>query len=36
LRAHGFALAHLGPRVLRTETAVTAALALVKAARGSM
>ena len=32
LRAKGFELAHLGPRVLRTETAVVAALALAKAA----
>lgn len=32
LRDHGFELAHLGARVLRTETAVVAALALVKAA----
>lgn len=32
LRAHGFELAHLGARVLRTETAVVAALALAKAA----
>jgi RsmE family RNA methyltransferase len=31
LRGAGFALAHLGPRVLRTETAVVAALALAKA-----
>lgn len=35
LRAAGFTLAHLGVRVLRTETAVIAALTLVKAARGS-
>ncbi|HET7535583.1 MAG TPA: RsmE family RNA methyltransferase [Candidatus Didemnitutus sp.] len=34
LRAHGFALAHLGERVLRTETAVVAALTLLKSARG--
>ncbi len=34
LRAHGFTLAHLGPRVLRTETAVVAALAVLKSARG--
>ncbi len=31
LRAHGFTLAHLGARVLRTETATVAAIALVKA-----
>ena len=31
LRASGFTLAHLGTRVLRTETAVVAAVALVKA-----
>jgi 16S rRNA (uracil1498-N3)-methyltransferase len=31
LRENGFELAHLGPRVLRTETAVVAALALAKA-----
>lgn len=31
LRGAGFALAHLGTRVLRTETAVVAALAVVKA-----
>ncbi len=36
LRTHGFTLAHLGPRVLRTETAVVVALTLVKAARGSL
>src|SRR5262249_37614716 len=34
LRAHGFALAHLGPRVLRTETACIAAIALVRARIG--
>ena len=33
LRAHAFDLVHLGPRVLRCETAVVAALTLVKAAR---
>jgi 16S rRNA (uracil1498-N3)-methyltransferase len=33
-RQHGFSLAHLGPRVLRTETACIAALAVVKAQRG--
>jgi RsmE family RNA methyltransferase len=32
----GFVLAHLGARVLRTETAVTAAVALVKAGLGMM
>ena len=32
LRGAGFELAHLGPRVLRTETAVVAAVALAKAA----
>ncbi|HEY1848006.1 MAG TPA: RsmE family RNA methyltransferase, partial [Opitutaceae bacterium] len=31
LRARGFTLAHLGTRVLRTETAVVAALAIAKA-----
>jgi 16S rRNA (uracil1498-N3)-methyltransferase len=31
LRAKNFSLVHLGPRVLRTETAVVAAVALVKA-----
>jgi 16S rRNA (uracil1498-N3)-methyltransferase len=31
LRAKNFTLAHLGPRVLRAETAVTAAVAIVKA-----
>ncbi len=36
LRAAGFVLAHLGRRVLRLETAVTIALALVKAARGTL
>ncbi|MSU51433.1 MAG: 16S rRNA (uracil(1498)-N(3))-methyltransferase [Opitutus sp.] len=35
-RAHDFTLAHLGPRVLRTETAVTAALALVRTKLGLM
>jgi 16S rRNA (uracil1498-N3)-methyltransferase len=34
LRAHGFALVHLGPRVLRTETACVAALTLVRAKLG--
>lgn len=36
LRGAGFALAHLGPRVLRTETAVAAAVALVRAQLGLM
>jgi 16S rRNA (uracil1498-N3)-methyltransferase len=36
LRANGFTLVGLGARVLRTETAVVAALTLVKAARGSL
>lgn len=30
-RAHGFAFVHLGPRVLRTETACVAAVTLIKA-----
>lgn len=34
LRSHNFELVHLGPRVLRCETAVIAALTLVQAARG--
>jgi len=34
LRANGFSLVHLGTRVLRTETAVVAAIALVKARLG--
>ena len=34
LRANGFSLVHLGSRVLRTETAVVAAIALVKARLG--
>ncbi len=34
LRAHGFTLAHLGPRPLRTETAVIAALAVLGSAHG--
>jgi RsmE family RNA methyltransferase len=34
LRAHRFAFAHLGPRVLRTETACVAALALIRAQLG--
>lgn len=36
LRAHGFQFNHLGPRVLRTETACTAALTLVRAKLGLM
>lgn len=36
LREQQFTLAHLGPRVLRLETAVVAALAIVKAQRGLM
>jgi len=36
LRTHHFALVHLGPRVLRTETACIAAVALVKAKLGSL
>lgn len=36
LRGAGFAFAHLGPRVLRLETAITAAVALLKAKRGLM
>lgn len=34
LRAHGFLLAHLGARVLRAETAVIAALAIVRSRLG--
>lgn len=34
LRSAGFGFAHLGPRVLRTETACIAALTLLKARRG--
>lgn len=34
LRARGFTFVHLGPRVLRTETACVAAIALVKAKLG--
>ena len=34
LRANGFILAHLGPRVLRTETACVAAIAIVKSTLG--
>jgi len=36
LRAAGFILAYLGPRVLRLETAVTAALSITAATRGLM
>jgi 16S rRNA (uracil1498-N3)-methyltransferase len=36
LREAGFTLVHLGRRVLRLETAVTAAVALIKAGRGQM
>jgi RsmE family RNA methyltransferase len=36
LREQAFALAHLGTRVLRLETAIVAALAIVKAQRGLM
>lgn len=36
LRTAGFELVHLGPRVLRLETAVIAALTLAKAARGTL
>lgn len=36
LRAHQFTLVHLGARVLRTETAVVAALAILRARSGSM
>lgn len=34
LRARGFTLVHLGPRVLRLETAVVAAVTLARSARG--
>ena len=34
LRAHGFTLVHLGPRVLRSETAVVSALTLVRTKLG--
>ncbi len=34
LRAHGFQLTHLGPRVLRTETALIAGLSVLLAKRG--
>jgi RsmE family RNA methyltransferase len=36
LRGAGFMLAHLGPRVLRTETAVTAAVAVIRTKLGLM
>jgi RsmE family RNA methyltransferase len=36
LRESGFVFGHLGPRVLRLETAVTAAIALIKGRRGQM
>lgn len=36
LRAAGFALAHLGERVLRAETAVVAAVTIVRAQHGTM
>ena len=36
LRAHGFALVHLGARVLRSETAVVVALTLVRAKLGRL
>jgi len=36
LRTNAFTLAHLGPRVLRSETAITAAVAIVKSLRGLM
>jgi RsmE family RNA methyltransferase len=36
LRAENFQLVHLGPRVLRLETAVTAAVAIIKARLGLM
>jgi RsmE family RNA methyltransferase len=35
LRDHGFTLAHLGSRVLRVETAVVAAVSVVKARLGT-
>jgi len=35
LRGHGFSLAHLGPRVLRTEAALIAAFSVWMAARGA-
>ena len=36
LRGHGFTLVHLGPRVLRTETACVAALSILRAKLGLM
>jgi len=36
LRAAGFTLAHLGPRVLRTETAMVAAVAILRSRQGRM
>jgi 16S rRNA (uracil1498-N3)-methyltransferase len=36
LRSHGFQLAHLGSRVLRTETAVIAAVSIIRAKLGLM
>ena len=36
LRARGFTLVHLGERVLRTETAIVTALAIVQSKRGRM
>ena len=36
LRAHGFTLVHLGTRVLRTETAVIAALSIIRTKLGLM
>jgi RsmE family RNA methyltransferase len=36
LRANGFTLVDLGPRVLRTETASIAALSIVRAKLGLM
>lgn len=36
LREGGFEFVHLGPRVLRAETALVAALSIVKSARGSL
>lgn len=36
LREHGFAFAHLGERALRTESAVIAALSILRAKRGLM
>jgi RsmE family RNA methyltransferase len=36
LRKEGFLLAHLGARVLRSETAMVAAVSILRAARGQM